>query len=102
MSQYYELVVFTAGLREYANVLLDDFDRERLISRRLYREHCTLKRGVYTKDLTKISKNLARIAIIDNMPENYQLQHENGIPIKTWMNDNMNDCELPRIGKLLR
>jgi len=102
MSQYYELVIFTAGLWEYANLLLNDFDKEGLISRRLYREHCTYRRGVYMKDLTKVSPNLARVVIIDNMPENYQLQHENGIPIKTWINDNMHDCELPRIGQILR
>ena len=102
MSKYYELVVFTAGLREYANILLDDFDKEGLITRRLFREHCTFRRGVYLKDLTKVSRDLTRIVIVDNLPDNYQLQQENGIPIKTWMNDNPHDSELPRLGHILR
>jgi TFIIF-interacting CTD phosphatase-like protein len=41
MSQYYVLIVFTAGMKDYADFLLDDLDRDRLISRRLYRGSCT-------------------------------------------------------------
>ena len=94
--------MFTAGLRDYANLLLDDFDREKLITRRYFRDSCTFRRGTFLKDLTKISKDLSKIVIVDNLPDNYQLHHENGIPIKTWMNDNPNDTQLLKIGNILK
>ena len=94
--------MFTAGLRAYANCLLDDFDKEKLISRRYFRDSCTYQRGVFLKDLTKISKDLSKIVIVDNLPDNYKMHYENGIPIKTWMNDNPNDIQLLKIGNVLR
>ena len=54
------------------------------------------------KDLTKIGKDLRKIIIIDNMKENFKLQQDNGIHIKSWFNDNPNDTELLKIGKALR
>ena len=35
MSKYYEIVVFTAAVQEYADWILDDFDNGRLIQHRL-------------------------------------------------------------------
>lgn len=39
MSKYYELVIFTAGVQEYADWVIDQIDPEGLIKHRLYREH---------------------------------------------------------------
>jgi TFIIF-interacting CTD phosphatase-like protein len=63
--------VFTAGLKEYANYVLDDFDKGRLITRRFYRDSCTFKKGIYMKDITKVNKDLAKVVIIDNISENF-------------------------------
>jgi CTD small phosphatase-like protein 2 len=60
-------------MKDYADFLLDDLDREKLISRRMYRGSCTISRGVYLKDLTKLKKDLKKIIIIDNMKENFNL-----------------------------
>mmetsp|Transcript_23245 Transcript_23245/g.22821 ORF Transcript_23245/g.22821 Transcript_23245/m.22821 type:complete len:128 (-) Transcript_23245:262-645(-) len=38
MSKYFELVVFTAGLKEYADWILDHLDKHSFISHRLYRD----------------------------------------------------------------
>jgi CTD small phosphatase-like protein 2 len=54
------------------------------------------------KDLTKIGKDLRKIIIIDNMKENFKLQQDNGIHIKSWFNDNPNDTELLKIGQALK
>jgi len=37
LSEYYELVVFTAGMPDYADWVLDGIDKERKIAHRLYR-----------------------------------------------------------------
>ena len=73
MSKYYELVIFTAGLKDYADWILDDLDRLRFIRHRLYRNSCKFRRGVYVKDLSRLGRDLDRTIIIDNIAENFDL-----------------------------
>lgn len=40
MSKYYEIVIFTASLSIYANQVIDYLDEDKIVSHRLYREHC--------------------------------------------------------------
>ena len=78
----YELVVFTAGTKEYAEPIIDIIEkREKFFMKRLYREHTTYKNNNYIKDLTKLGRDLSKIIIIDNLEENYCLQPENGLNI---------------------
>jgi RNA polymerase II subunit A small phosphatase-like protein len=52
LSLSYNLVVFTAGTKTYAEPILDHIDPEStLFCARLYREHCQRVEGVYLKDL---------------------------------------------------
>ena len=39
MKEYYEIVVFTAATKDYADWILDIIDRKNCISHRLYRDH---------------------------------------------------------------
>jgi CTD small phosphatase-like protein 2 len=87
MSKYYELVVFTAGLKDYADWILNDLDRQGYITHRLYRDHTKYRNGVYVKDLSKIGRDLHKTIIIDNIEENFCSQPDNGIPIKSWYHD---------------
>lgn len=54
------------------------------------------------KDLKKIKSDLKKTIIIDNIPENFSMQPDNGVPIRGWFNDNPNDTELVRIGAALK
>ncbi|KAL3616948.1 hypothetical protein CASFOL_039342 [Castilleja foliolosa] len=88
VAEMFEIVVFTASLSIYAKQLLDILDPDgKIISRRAYRESCTISDGNYTKDLTILGVDLAKVAIIDNSPQVFRLQVNNGIPIKSWFND---------------
>lgn len=70
VAQIFEIVVFTASQSIYAKQLLDILDPEgKLISRRAYRESCLFSDGSYTKDLTVLGVDLAKIVIIDNSPQ---------------------------------
>lgn len=69
-ADMFNVVIFTASQSIYAEQLLDILDPyQKLISHRLYRESCTFCDGTYTKDLTVLGVDLAKVAIIDNSPQ---------------------------------
>ncbi|CAD8069474.1 unnamed protein product [Paramecium primaurelia] len=84
LSKYYEIIIFTAAQPDYANFIIDIIDKQQIVKARLYREHTFLKDNVYIKDLSILGRNLNKVIIVDNMPENFQLQPENGIYIQSW------------------
>lgn len=45
------------------------------------------KNNYFVKDLSKLGRDLSKVIIIDNMAENFQLQPQNGIFIKSWFDD---------------
>ena len=100
VSAIFEVVIFTASLSEYANPLLDFIDKNKKCKFRLYREHCcSFTNGFtnsFTKDLKKLDRDMKNLIIIDNNPKSYMLNKENGIPIKTWVED-INDRELIKL-----
>lgn len=65
MSKCFELVIFTASVSPYANPLLDKLDHHKVISHRLFREHCVNVSGLYIKDLKKVGRNLKDTIILD-------------------------------------
>jgi len=87
MGKYYEIVIFTAALQGYADSVLDELDTNKVIKHRLYRQHALPYGSCYIKDLTRIGRPLSRMVIVDNLAENFQLQPENGIMIKSWIGD---------------
>ena len=100
VSQYFELVIFTASIPKYASPLLDILDKEKNIRYRLFREDCTFINGLYIKDLKRLNRPLQDLIIVDNSPIAYAFNSENGLPIKTWYED-PNDTELNKILPLL-
>ena len=100
MQDHFEVVIFTAAVKDYADWILDRIDLTKAVSHRLYRHHTSLQNGVYMKDLSKLGRDLNRTIIIDNNAENFQLQPDNGIYIKTW-HDDPHDIALKQLAKLL-
>lgn len=88
VSQWYDLVVFTASMEIYGAAVADKLDnRQGILRRRYYRQHCTLDIGSYTKDLTEIDQDLSKVFILDNSPGAYKGYPDNAIPIKSWFSD---------------
>ena len=100
ISQYFELVVFTASISKYASPLLDILDKERYIQHRLYRDNCTFLDGIYVKPLKRMGRSIKDIIIVDNSPLAYAFDNDNGLPITSWFDDK-NDKELFDITPLL-
>ena len=102
MAKIFEIVIFTAALKDYADSILDILDPNKiLINYRLYRHHTSLSGITFCKDLTKIGRDLSRTLIIDNLADNFKLQTNNGILIGTWIDD-MKDTQLNDLGKILK
>ena len=101
MSELYELVIFTAAMQDYADWVLNDIDKKKYISHRLYRQHATQHGLVFVKDLSKIGRDLSKVIIVDNVAENFQLQPDNGIFIKSWFDDK-HDTALAELAPLLK
>ncbi|MCJ1470279.1 Nuclear envelope morphology protein 1 [Pseudocyphellaria aurata] len=88
VCKWYNLVVFTASVQEYADPVIDWLEQERkYFSGRYYRQHCTLRNGAYIKDLSSVEPDLTKVIILDNSPLSYIFHEDNAIPIEGWIND---------------
>jgi len=96
--QDFEVVVFTASHKAYADLVIDRLDpKGELVHHRLYREHCLVKGGVFIKDLRVFgNRKVEDMIIVDNSAYCFAYQIENGIPIISWFDD-PNDRELYKL-----
>ena len=102
MSKFYEIMIFTAALKDYADSILDILDpHKKLIKYRLYRQHTSVCGITFCKDLSKIGRDLEKTLIVDNLADNFKLQPNNGIHIWTWIDD-IKDTQLNDLGKILK
>ena len=98
----YELIVFTSGTQDYADPLEDAIEQEeKYFDARLYRQHTILCGKDIVKDISRIGRPLDKIIIVENMPQNYRLQKENGILIKSFYGEDIYDNALTSLGDIL-
>ena len=102
IKPYYEIIIFSNGNRKYSDVIIDLINEKiKCIDYRLYQEHCIIINNDFVKDLSKIGRPIDKIIIVDNLPQNYRLQKENGINIKSFYGDNPNDKILYELSDIL-
>ena len=91
ISKFYEIIIFTSYDKNYADQILNSIDKKnRYFEKRLYKEHTIFMNNIYIKDLSQLRRDLSKVIIIDNKPQNFELQKENGIYIRSF-NGNKND-----------
>lgn len=72
ISKWYNLIIFTASVQEYADPVIDWLEVERkYFAGRYYRQHCTFRNGAYIKDLAQVEPDLSKVMILDNSPMSY-------------------------------
>lgn len=95
-GMYDEVVVFTAGTRDYASPVLDGLDpRGSVFGRRFYRDSCSILTDhetgdkLFVKDLRILGERDApsNVRIVDNTPSAYALQPECGVPVRSFLGD---------------
>lgn len=69
----FNVVIFTAGEKPYADAILNVLDPRGRISRRLYKDNCMRLEGSLVKPVRVVTNNLASSIIIDNNPDCYRL-----------------------------
>ena len=87
-----ELIVFTSSNKNYADKMIDEIEKnKKYFKKRLYRENCVLIGAAYVKDISKLGRDLSKIIIIDNDLACLYLQPENGILIKPFIANSINE-----------
>lgn len=98
-AMFDEVVLFTAGLPEYADAVVDGLERMSgvRIRRRYYRDSCDLssmETGV-VKDLEVLGEAPGTIVLlVDNTPSTYSRQPHRGIPIQSYVAEDPRDRAL--------
>ena len=96
VSEMFEIFVFTASIKEYADAVLDYLDPEsKIFKHRLYRDSCIpINNKVYIKDLRIfVNRKPENIILVDNSFYSFCNQPGNGVLINTFYND-PDDTEL--------
>ena len=61
MAKYFELVIFTAAAEDYADIVLNELDKNKVINYKLYRKHTEQINGIFIKDLSKLGRDLSKM-----------------------------------------
>ena len=95
ISQFYEIILFTCSTQNYTDSIVKAIEyKKKYFDYIFYRQHTMIFKNNFVKDLTRIGRPLNSIIIVDNMPQNFRFQKENGINIKSFWGDNPEDTAL--------
>lgn len=99
MSRLFDLAVYTASARDYADVVMDALDPTRtMFCARLYRENCVPVGQMNIKNMFNFDGK--DVVIVDNLIYSYAFHLDQGIPICAFVDDPM-DVELQDLAEIL-
>jgi len=102
VKKYYEIIIFTSSTKQYADPIINEIENNvKYFDFRLYRHHTIIYDNYFVKDIRRIGRPLDKMIIVDNMPQNYKLQKENGIMIKPYWGEDNYDTALISLGDIL-
>ena len=103
IKSFYEIISFTNGAKSYSDSIIKQIEaRNKYFDYNLYREHSLLCGKEFIKDISRIGRDMKKIIIVDNIPNNYRTHPENGIQIASYFGEySKNDTVLFELKKLL-
>ena len=103
LKPFYEIVTFTKLSKEYSNTIVKEIEGNRhLFDYNLYREHCVLVGREFIKDISRIGRDMKKVIMVDDLPDNLRYYPNNGILICPYNSEeNAEDRVLFELKKLL-
>ena len=102
ISNYYEIILFTISTEFFAKPIIKAIEEnKKFFDFVFYREYAIIVGNDFVKDLTRIGRPLDSTIIVDNIPQNFRLQKENGIYIKPFFAQDPNDMTLVDLMNIL-
>ena len=102
VSLFYELILFTTSTEYFSKPIINAIEEnKKYFDFVFYREYAIIVGNDFVKDLTRIGRPLDSTIIVDNMPQNFRLQKENGIHIKPFYAQDPNDNTLIELMDIL-
>lgn len=92
----WEIVVWTAGVQDYADPILDQIDPDKtLFKKRMYRTSCIKADQFFIKDLDVIlDRQKENMVLVDNSILSFAFDLANGVPINSFMGNEKDDKDL--------
>ena len=84
VTQMFEVFIFTAGTKEYADLILDNLCPQIDVMHRHYRDSCIMKSHKVKKDLKIFGKPLSDIIMVDDNISMRDFYPDNTIYIQKW------------------
>lgn len=88
-SNWFNLIIYTASVREYADPVIDLIDENgKFFKKRLFRTDCTQTPSAhYLKDISIVDADISKICLLDNSAASFAFYPDNAIPIESWRDD---------------
>jgi Dullard-like phosphatase family protein len=102
LSQFCDMVIYTASTKEYADKVIDYVDKNRLISQRYYRQDCLNIDSYWYKDVSKYGFDERKLIIIDDIPNCHLSYRRNIIHIRNWNGQDERDDSLMKIKNIIK
>lgn len=106
LHQKYEMVLFTAGIRQYGIKVLKAIDPKKHIKYLLDRRFCSVigknlkGQDIFCKDLKKTGRDIINSVLVDDRDYSFIKDEQNGIKISSFNGEN-NDIQLHKLKDLL-
>ena len=99
----YELISFSSESKEFCDVIINEIEKnKKYFDFNLYKDHCTLYKSKLVKDISKLGRDLRKVIIVDDDENNFALNKENGIKIKSFLGEgDKYDTSLFELKKIL-
>lgn len=106
VEKYYEIVLFTAGIRQYGIKVMKQIDTNKKVSYFLDRRFCTFlgrnskDQEVFAKDVGILGREESEVVLVDDREYSFALNSECGILVPSFDGDLNDEC-LKKLGSFL-